>query len=335
MIASASPVLGADASPWYVSADGMYQSVPLPKSSLGWHSVRRDADLTDLAPLQTFDPRIDGAAGRAAIGYVVPNSAYRLELGGSYVSASGTSSQTYASQGSDIWNPVLLNGSVPITGFNCFQFGFRCTLAGALHSSYESWQLFGKAAYDLKIDTATLAPSVAVFGGSSRVNQTLSQTFAQFNAGGATTSTGTYSASTRQRWSDVGARLGLDLAAPIPATPLTITISGWAGLAARRVDLNGSDVNSDTSTGTNASAISGSDSKAVFLANVEGRVSYAFARNVTVRVFGGANFDSKVPGISTPGYAGGLLTAVTPIPAQISYSAEIAVYGGAGFTWLF
>lgn len=346
-IASVNPVLGNDVSPgfktpaavaadnWTISADGMYQSVPLPKSSLGWHGLTGGADLMDSGALQTVNPRLDGAAGRGAIGYIVPNSAYRLELGGSYASASGTFSQTRPSQGFDIWNPVLLSGFAPAFGANCIpSTGFRCTLAGALQSSYESWQLFGKAAYDLKVDTATLTPSVAVFGGSSRVNQTLSQTFAQVNGAGATTASGTYSAATRQRWSDVGARLGLEIAAPTPVARLTMAVSGWVGAAARRVDLNGSDVNVDTTSGTNASAISSSASTVAFLANLEGRVSYAFAPNVTVRIFGGANVDSRVPGISTPGYSSTLVTQ-GPVPAQISYSSEVAVYGGGGFAWLF
>ena len=81
----------------YVWVDGTYNRVRLPSSSLGLHAVGPLAGgLVDNGPIQTFDNKLDGAGVRGAFGYVMPGSTLRFELGGSYVSADGSSQQTYS-----------------------------------------------------------------------------------------------------------------------------------------------------------------------------------------------------------------------------------------------
>jgi hypothetical protein len=320
---------------WYVSADGMYENVKLPSSSLGWHGTNGGLDV---GPLQTYKDGLGGGGGRYAIGYFVPSSAYRLELGGSYLSASGSSSQLRASQPGENWLPVLLNGVAPVGaggGFNCAGgfFAISCTVSGVHHTGYDSWQLFGKAAYDWKFNTATVTPSLAVFGGTTNENQELTQLFTQQTA--IVLHTGNYAAATRLNWSDVGARAGLDASVPLTVMPaLAFAVSGWIGFAERHVSLTGSDSGSDTLFGSYASAIATNNDRITLLANLEAGLAYKVTSNVTVRGFAGVNFDDKVPGISTPGYGGDVL-GQTPIPAQINFSAETNYYGGGGFMWRF
>jgi hypothetical protein len=336
VIGSVMPALAADVTPvykaptaattgsWYIYADGGYERVALPGTNLGWHSTTTTGTFADVAKLQTLNPTLDAGRGGGAIGYFVPNTAYRLELGGSYVSGSGTSSGTRLNAPGEGWTSVLLNGSAQGSPFNCIRVAVVCNMNGSVHTSYDSWSLFGKASYDMKIEAATVTPSVAVFGGRTHDHQTFSQVFTE-----SPFASGNYAADVQLRWHDVGARAGLNISAPVGSTPFTLGISGWAGGASRQVSLAASDVSVDTFFGTNSSAIAGSDRKTVLLGNLEGGVAYRVTSNINVRGFTGVNFDSAIPNLTAPSY-GPSIGAQTPVPATLTYSSEANFYGGAG-----
>src|SRR4029077_3688669 len=63
---------------YYVWVDGMYDRVNLPAYSLGMKSVSPVPALTDLGAVQSYDPHLDGAGVRGALGYRVPGSGLRL-----------------------------------------------------------------------------------------------------------------------------------------------------------------------------------------------------------------------------------------------------------------
>jgi hypothetical protein len=230
---------------------------------------------------------------------------------------------------------VLLNGANPgsaiVGAFLCGGVqGFTCTTAGTVSANYDAWQIDGKVAVDRKFGVATVSPSLAVFGGNTHNDQNLSQTFTQF-FGGAVFHTGTYSASTALRWTDAGARAGLDVSVPVTGA-LTFALGGWVGGASRTVSLSGSDV-SHFSIGlfNGTSTVSAGDSKGVLLANAEVGLAYAFNPIVTLRGFGGLNYDGSVPGVVGPSIAGNIGTPTSRTPAGIGYAAETSYYAGGGF----
>jgi hypothetical protein len=325
----APPPLAVASGNWYVWLDGMYENVGLPSYGLGFHNVGIGS-LADLGPAQNFSQRLNGGGVRGALGYALPGSSLRFEIGGSYVTASGSSSQqTTLAVGA---TPVLLNGALPgsVTGgFLCNGVGgFTCTTAGSLSAKYDAWQINGKVAGDRKFGVFTATPSLAVFGGNTHNSDSFSQAFAQFLTG-TVFRTGSYSATTALNWTDAGARAGLDISVPVSNT-LTFGIGGWLGGASRTVSLSGSDVSFFPATAifNGASVVSAGDSKGVFLANAEARLAYAFSPNLSFRGFGGINYDGSVPGITGPSYSGALQSGTG---AGITYTAETSYYAGGGF----
>jgi hypothetical protein len=177
----------------------------------------------------------------------------------------------------------------------------------------------------------TVTPSLAVFGGNARADQTLSQAFTQF-LGGGVLETASYAASTRLEWTDVGARAGLHLRSAVTPS-FSIGLGGSAALAARRVSFSGNDVSSSSNAGiiTGSSTLSLSDSKTPLLANAEAHFAWQLTPWMTVRGFAGLNYDSDVPGIAGPSYAGSIL-APTRSAASLFYDHRTSVYAGGGLT---
>src|SRR5712691_4099814 len=150
---------------------------------------------------------------------------------------------------------------------------------------------------------------------------------------------GTYAANTSLRWTDVGARAGLDVTAALTDT-VTLGIGGWVGVAERYTSLSGTDVGSSTPLAlfNGATAISSSASTGVFVANAEAGLAYKFSPTTIFRGFAGVNYDDKVPGITRPVYTGTLAVApvtTTLIPAGIYYARETSYYAGAGVIMTF
>lgn len=319
---------------FYVWVDGTYNRVRLPSSSLGLHAVGPLAGgLVDNGPIQTFDNKLDGAGVRGAFGYVMPGSTLRFELGGSYVSADGSSQQTYSTPQAFI-APVLLAGGSAGIVLSCTA-GRICPTAGSRASDYDAWEINGKAAWDVALGSATFSPSLAVFGATSRNREGLSQALTQI-FGALVENTLNYRADTRLRWTDYGARAGLDVRFPVFAG-WTIDVGGWIGVAQRDVKLDGSDVlaTSFAFVGPTSSKLSISDDRTVFLANAEAGLSYKFTPSFTIRGFAGLNHDSKVPGVSAPTYTGSALVPGVGTAAGIVYSSETSYYAGAGVSLKF
>jgi hypothetical protein len=271
---------------------------------------------------------LDGAGVRGAFGYVMPGSTLRLELGGSYVSAEGSSQQTHTTLSPAGITPVLLAGG-SLGQANACNAAITCVTAASHASDYDSWEINGKAAWDVTLGSATFSPSLALFGGNSRNHEGLSQALTQ-TFGGVVIGSGNYQAETRLRWTDYGARAGLDARFPVFAG-WTIDVGGWIGVAQRDVKLDGSDVSVNGIALLNGtSTLSVTDDRTVFLANAEAGLSYKFNPNFTIRGFAGLNYDSKVPGISAPTYAGNVLAPAGGTAAGIIYSSEISYYAGGG-----
>jgi hypothetical protein len=100
--------------------------------------------------------------------------------------------------------------------------------------------------------------------------------------------------------------------------------------------LSGSDVaTSNVGVFAGTSAIAASATTTAFVANVEGGMSIKpwTSHNVTFRLFGGADFDNKVPGVSPTSFVGAATAPGGPTsttPAGILFTSETNVYAGGG-----
>jgi hypothetical protein len=318
---------GAASDNLYFWLDGTYDRVRLPTYKLGLHAVADGGILLDTGnTVQTFDPSLNGGGIRGAIGYFMSGTSTRYEFGGSYVEAKGSSSQITSITTYDVL-AQFVNGA-GTNGFGCLA-PASCNTAGTLSTDYNAWQFNGKIASDWKFGLVTVTPSVAVFGGNTRVGQMLSQSFTQFLTG-VVSATGTYTASSREKWWDIGARIGVDVNAPV-TTALTVGIGGWVGGANRRTFLSGNDAANDTVASFNGNGtLSISDSKIVFLANAETGFAYKLTQTVILRGFAGLNYDGSVPGITNPTYSGGFFAPTSTTAASIYYAHAMNYYTGGG-----
>ncbi len=323
---------------WYFSADGAWQSVKLPAYSLGFRRVAEPL-FPDAGAFQTFNRHIDGYMVRGAAGYFLPpawsdtlfGANTRVEIGGLYGHASGSASGTAVYTGGGVVTQTL-DGAGANGGYVCADFQ-HCTTNSNLSTSYSNWQFNGKIAGEYSIAAISVAPSLAIFGGKARVNQTLAQTIQI----GVAATTPTYDASTSLRWRDVGARAGLDLKFEV-IPRVEVGLGGWAGFAGRRASLDGTDLAVDHVVGLMAgdSAISSSANATPFLANAEAGVAFKWLPALTVRGFTGLNYDSKTPGIASSSFTGGIGGGITSrTPAHITFHAETSFYAGGGITWTF
>ncbi|MFZ0524294.1 MAG: hypothetical protein WA776_02900 [Xanthobacteraceae bacterium] len=250
----------------------------------------------------------------------------RFELGGSYVAAKATGTQTTSV--SPAATVVMLDGTTP-SGYNCVV--AACAATGNFSSNYTAWQLDGKVAAERRYGAITVTPSLTLFGGNTGDHQSFSQAFSQTNAG--LFNTASYAAAVALHWTDLGARAGLDLSAPV-GNALTLNLGGWIGAASRHASLSGSDTEVGIFGGIPAvpfgSAVSASSSRGVWLANGEAGLSYALNPAVTLRGFAGLNYDSAVPGLASPSYGGNFIAGTTPVPAGITYAQETSYYAGGG-----
>ena len=144
-----------------------------------------------------------------------------------------------------------------------------------------------------------------------------------------------YSAEVHLKWRDVGVRAGLDGRVPL-GNWISVGLGGWLGVASRRTDLAAADsdfsINSIGVVGpTVNTAVTASDTRAIWLANLEGNIYLQPMPGVTLRAFGGLNFDSATPGIRAPGFVGPFNAFTAPtVPAGIGYSDTTSYYAGGG-----
>jgi hypothetical protein len=331
----APPPNAAPTSDWYVSFDGAWQRVNLPDYGLGFRRVTV-SPFTDAGPFQKFRPSFDGPLFSGTLGYFLPpalsntlfGSNSRLEIGGYYSRASGSASGTAAYTGGGVITQTL-NGAGANGGWVCSPTQI-CTTNSNLSTKYSDWRLYGRIAGDYRFGAILATPSFAVFGGATRTDQTLAQDIqiAQVPAHP------TYGASTSLPSTDVGARVGLDLT--VDVTPaVALGLGGWGGFARRYASLSGTDVAVDPIGNliAGASAISTKASATPFVGNAEAGVAFKWLPALTVRGFAGLNYDSKVPGVASSSFVGGVGGITSRSPASIAFSAETSYYAGAAVTW--
>jgi len=314
----------------YLWTDGSYQSIKTPTYDLGFRLV--PAGATN-GPAASFDPRATGYGISGGIGFVLPSGMFlsniganaRIEFGGSYVNAKASQAGAISSPGTSVGALPSLNGVTAIST-GC---GLGCISTSNLSSDYSSWRANGKFLTDYRVNGVTLTPSLMLFGGKSRNNQTLSDRM---------TSVGTatfvqYDASTSLDWTDWGSRVGLSGSVAVTDW-ITFAAGGNVGLAARRASLAGSDSSFvSIIPGTlNVSSISTGQTTTPFLANAEASLAFRLARAWSLRTFVGLDYDSKVPGIAAPTVVvgGGTSTA-----AGIKFQSETSYYAGGGLTMEF
>ena len=332
------PVVSSGA--FYIWADGSAQEVNLPTVGLGLKATATTSPFFDQGAVSTFNPRVDGWGTRGAIGYILPpgtlpsgfGANVRIEVGASYVKASDTESD-----GRLITNNAVtvqnLNGALSTpNAFICFGATFNCTAGSSLANDFSTWDVYGKVASDVQIGPLTMTRSWAVFGGQGRSNQTLSQTFNQFNiATGVSVDTGLYASATALSWTDFGTRTGVDFSFAVNSW-LSLGVGGYFGLATRRVSLNGSDFSRSTPNilFNNESTVAANSNITVGVGNAEAGFTVKPLANVTLRGFAGAHFDGAVPGVSSPTFSGSVVAPTGTTPAGIKFQPETSYYAGGG-----
>jgi hypothetical protein len=321
------PTTVARSSGMYVWTDGSYQSVHLPTYDLGFRLV--PAGATN-GPAASFDPRATGYGISGGAGFVLPSGMFlsnigrnaRIELSGSYVKAKASQSDAISSPGTSTGALPHLNG-VTFISTGC---GVGCISTSNLNSDYSSWRANGKFLTDFRVNGITWTPSLTLFGGKSRNNQTLSDrmTF----VGSATFSQ--YDADTSLNWVDWGGRVGLSGSVAL-TDRVTFAAGGNIGLAGRRASLTGSDSSFvSIFPGTiNVSSISTSQTTTPFLANAETSLAFRLAPGWSLHTLVGLDYDSRVPGIAAPAVVAG---GGTSTAAGIKFQSEVSYYAGGGFT---
>jgi hypothetical protein len=315
---------------FYGWLDGSWQDIHLPRYNLGYLLQPTGGGAS---PAFSVDPEATGWGISGGFGWSMPTNLGtndRFDIGGSFVHATDTRTGS-AQSGAGGIGLALLDGTIA-TNVGCG--AIICSGSGTLNTDYQSWQLSGRFATDYKAGAVILTPSLAVFGGHSHSNQTLS-------AQGFDDPTGIvvndYTAQTALGWTDVGARAGLTATIPVTDS-LSFGLGGTLGGAARDVSLAGNDLSFLNAGGAilfpTASAINLNASTAAFLANAEGSVTWTPATNWALRIFGGANFDNAVPGVAAPVITSGIFTGggttPTAAPASIKFEAETSFYAGGG-----
>jgi hypothetical protein len=296
---------------FYVWGDGSYQSIQLPTyPSVGFGTGQLLAG-SPLGSVTNFHDRLPGDGFSGALGYQFPyNSVFgseiRLEVGGSYVHSTATQSTGNVPFGAGN-SLIVLDGTTGFVGLG------PGTVRSNLTTDYTVWQVNGKLSGDFRFNALTLTPSVAIFRNDGRNNQNLSQILIA-------AATDTYQANTQLKWTDWGARIGLD--AKYRFTDwIAAGIGGYVGSAERNVAMSGSDV----STLVASSAVASGARTTAFLANAEAKLIFTPISTVEIKGFAGLNFDNRVAGISSPNFIGN-------IPADIKFEAETSYYVGGGVT---
>ncbi len=326
------PIPSFERAGFYASIEGSSQTINLPAYDLGWKLTDYTTG-ANRGPSETYKPRVDGYGIAGTAGYVAPDGTFanmwgrnvRLEIGASYIRASGTTtgrSADIAGFGYSYAAQMLGGGFGETNGF-----GSTSWTNSTLTTDYTAWKIGLKSAADHSFGPVTLTPSLSVFAGHASNNQTF---FQQLNAG-ASPSNRNYRASSLLGWTDWGARAGLDGKWQL-ANWLSVGLGGNIGTAWRDVSMNASDEYNHLGVGgyTAYSAAAGSHATAPLLASAEASATIQPLPGVSLKVFGGLNFDSRVPGMSAASFVGGAPTGVTP--AGIKFASETSYYAGGRLT---
>jgi hypothetical protein len=315
---------------FYLWVDGSYQSVSLPDYAAGL--IRADFGTgTPIGPLDRFKVRLDGFGVSGAAGYVFRDGTFapfwgsnvRLEIGGSYIDADARQN---ASGSFDAVAYQMLSGFLN-SGLACIG---PCSYATQLDTDYRQTHITLKAASDFRQPGLTLSPSLEIFGGGSRTNQTLTTMQTLIGA-----TSPLYQAQTVLKWQDWGARLGLDGTVDLSSW-LAFGLGGKIGFAIRDVDFSGSDlITNGFGIVSATSTISRNADTTALIANAEARLTARLAPQFTIRTFAGLTYDSRVPGIAPASYSGSYAPPRMANPAGIAFSGETSYYAGGGLTIAF
>jgi len=329
---SAAAVVAQHYDRFYVWADGSYQHLMLASVALG------EKDNLATAFVSRLNPKVTGYGVSGGFGYVLPpgvmpGSNARIEVSGAFTEASGNDAQlltSYIASSVDTFtSPVLLNGATSGTALGCNVI-FLCTVSTTLRSDYTAWRLAGRVASDFVAGNLTITPWVGVLAGRSSNDQSYAQTVVHQGI-----STTTYKASWSLRWTDVGARVGLDT--NIHAVPgLAFGLNGNVGVVHRKTSLDASDVKNPPDNFSlpgpvivpSNSSISSSATANAMLLNGEASVTAKPTSAITARAFAGVVYDNQVPGIvgsASPGFG-----AASGQPAGIKFESTTSYYVGGG-----
>jgi hypothetical protein len=341
---AAAPIYKAPPAPvtpsgdFFFFVDGSWQSIKLPHFALGY-KTSPPATFTDGPVRDNYDPRATGHGISGGVGYAFRDGTFsplfgstvRIQIALSYIDADVRQSGGSAPSSADSLLQLLAGTFRPGIGASCNGAAGSCTTASSLSSHFTAWQGSLKTAADYRFGLVTFTPSLAAFGGDSRNRQDFLQNLVTSVAGSADT----YNANTVLHWKDWGAKVGLD--ANVNVThQLSVGLGGNLGLASRHVSLNGND--SQVSTpggpvgGNSSSSITSSATTTAFVATAEAGITIRPQPTMTVRGFVGLNYDSRVPGISTPHWTGSALAPTSITPAGINFSSETSYYAGGGIT---
>ncbi len=352
-VAVAPPPLPA-ISGFYIETHASWQHVDLPRVNLGMANL---GDPAAASPFPYASPTVSntfvatGVGGDLAVGYHLPpgmlspafGAAPRVELDFSIVDASQTQNTSVVPQvpfGSGTIG-MMLNGIPVNDGPDCNVPGFlSCVVNSSASSHYQDWHLGLKGATDFQFGMITASPSLSLIGGEGqndiRVAQSLQQVVIGLGIPGIAQD---YAARVNLHSDDIGGKLGLNLKLPI-ASGLTAALGGSVALVDRDTSLRGSDffvsnvpglIPSPPQPSPFLTSISSNKNTAAFLSNVEGSLNFQIMPAVSLRIFGGMNYDNSVPGVKAPVFFGGLFAPTGGTPARITFVSEISYYGGAGF----
>jgi hypothetical protein len=317
----------------YVWADGAYQSINLP--SFGNFGYRAQVfPPGTIVANEKHDPRVDGSGVKGAIGYVFRDDLFpaafgtrtRIEAGGSYVTADG---KNFATNSNFNTNLLIANVQGVSPGLLAGCGGATCSTSSTLSSDYRAWDIFLSGKADFRTGPIRLTPSLTVFGGKARTRQDLAQ---QLGVDGGPYPTGgggnTYSLRAALDWSDLGAKLGLDIDYDVNAW-LSIGLGGTAGWSRRSAALSASDSLRFPNSITNyTSATAGSADTTPFLANAEAKVVLRPQPGVSIKGFAGLNYDGRVPGIAGGEFPDPL--GFNTGAAHIKFESTTSYYAGGG-----
>jgi hypothetical protein len=211
---------------------------------------------------------------------------------------------------------MFLDGSMAI--------GCGCEFSSQLTTRYSAWHLGINATSDIQTGPLTWIRSIELIGGRTRTRQTLNQTDSfEF-----------YTSQTKLYWSDVGAKVGLGVTMPL-SPAVEFGLGGTLAVVHRHVRLHGQDRLDDslgtlfeTSIGATANTwavVPGGQAQLLFRAHPQ----------MQVRVFGGLQWDSRVPGIVSPHFSPDQLFTFMGDPASIGFSGQTSYFVGGGFTYAF
>src|SRR5262249_22525634 len=147
----------------YVWIDGLGTQNNLPNVGLGLHLIGLDAGFfPDNGAAHDLRQHLRGGGLRGGIGYNLPGTNWRAELGGAYLRADGSNSGSAApTSGIGV---LFVNGASSTAFFGCTGTFPPCATSAALSSDISAWQLNAKLAYDWRAGWLLLSPSVALFG---------------------------------------------------------------------------------------------------------------------------------------------------------------------------